>query len=139
MGKYTQIKERIELFEMTDQFDEFRIPFSKKQFRNVMKNPNHPTALVCANDITAFEVYNELSGLGLRIPEDVSVVGFDNLLKCDWVTPALTTVNIPKAAMGERAVDILLNRIEQPESACEQILIGTTIKTRDSVLSLKEN
>jgi len=137
MRKYAQIKEGVEIFDITNQCDEFSVPFSRKQFRSHMKNSNHPTALMCANDVTAFEVYNELNGLGLRIPEDVSVMGFDNLPKCDWVTPALTTVNIPKAAMGERAVDVLLNRIEQPESACEQLLIGTTIKVRDSVLSLE--
>lgn len=129
--------EMIKMYPMTDQYDDFDIPFSRKQFQDVMLSNDHPTAVLCANDITAFIVYEMLAVMEFKVPEDVSVVGFDNVPKSEWVSPMLTTVNIPKTLMGERAVELLLKRIENPESNVELLSIGTKIIRRNSVYNLK--
>ena len=69
-----------------------------------------PTALFCGNDRTALGAYQALAELGLRVPDDVSVVGFDDqdLLR-DYFHPALTTVRLPFAEMGDLAADLILS------------------------------
>ena len=69
----------------------------------------HPTSAVIAyNDLMAIGVIRALTSMGARIPQDVSVVGFDNIFAAELVTPPLTTVAAPLAAMGRTAVGNLL-------------------------------
>jgi DNA-binding LacI/PurR family transcriptional regulator len=72
------------------------------------KNPE-VTAIFAANDMTAFGIANAVFEAGLSIPEDISLVGFDNVELAKIVRPPLTTVHHPKYEMGQAAVDILLN------------------------------
>ena len=65
-----------------------------------------PTAIIAANDMTAFAVISALAAQGLRIPTDVSVVGFDGLALGARFNPALTTVRQPIADMGNIAIDL---------------------------------
>lgn len=97
-----------------------------------------PTALVCANDSIAFGVISALRKHGIRVPEDISVTGFDNIDAADRSQPALTTVHVPKEAMGERAVKKLLGRIRYPELPVEKILVSADIVHRDSTSEPKE-
>lgn len=71
-----------------------------------------PTALFCANDQLALAVVRDLRALGLRVPEDVSVAGFDGVHMGAWLSPALTTVVQPVAEIGRRAVAHLIAGIE---------------------------
>ncbi|MDF9843700.1 DNA-binding LacI/PurR family transcriptional regulator [Paenibacillus sp. PastF-1] len=92
------------------------------------------TSLFCANDLTAFEVLSVMDRLGLRCPDDVSVVGFDDLTLCEMMQPKLTTVRVPKADIGIRAVQVLLRRIENPEITPEHVLLSTQLIQRASVV-----
>jgi len=77
--------------------------------RQVMMLPDPPTALFCGNDRTAMGAYDALKELGCRIPNDVSVVGFDNhQLIARYLRPALTTMTLPHYEMGQWAVRHLL-------------------------------
>jgi DNA-binding LacI/PurR family transcriptional regulator len=125
-------------YQITDQFDDFYTPFSKKQFKMVMDVKDRPTALLCANDIVAFYVYDLLFDSGFTIPQDVSVMGFDNVPKSEWVTPALSTVHIPKTSLGERAVDLLMKKIEDLDKVPEMVLVGTYTIKRESVLNINK-
>lgn len=80
---------------------------------HLMQLPSPPTAIFCGNDRTALGAYQALAELGLHIPEDISVVGFDDqdLLR-DYFHPALTTVRLPFAEMGDLAADLILNPSE---------------------------
>ncbi|MDQ0576639.1 LacI family DNA-binding transcriptional regulator [Agromyces albus] len=90
-----------------------------------------PTAIFCANDRTAWGAYQALESLGLRVPDDVSIVGFDNQeTLAPFLRPALTTLELPFVAMGRRAVDILLDDVVQADGPER---IGCPIITRDSV------
>lgn len=70
--------------------------------------PDPPTALFAANDLSAIAVMEQAATRGLRVPEDLSVVGFDNVPESAMTQPALTTVHQPIQEMGERAVQILV-------------------------------
>lgn len=75
----------------------------------LMDGPRPPTAIFCANDRTAWGAYNALTELGLRVPTDVSIVGFDNQeTLAPHLTPGLTTLELPFVEMGRRAVEILV-------------------------------
>ena len=71
-----------------------------------------PTAFYCANDATAFGAMKALKENGYKIPEDVAIVGLDNVEMASFVTPTLTTISIPQRALGSRAVNMLIEQIE---------------------------
>ena len=97
------------------------------------KAKNLPTALVCANDSTALAVCEVLREEELAVPADMSVTGFDNIEDALRGVQPLTTVHVPKEAMGRAAVEKLLNRIHNPSAPLEKILIAADIVHRDSV------
>jgi LacI family transcriptional regulator len=81
----------------------------------LLRQANRPTALFCFNDRVAMGAYQAASALGLRIPEDVSIVGIDNLeIIADALWPGLTTVALPHYEMGRWAVNRILDDIESP-------------------------
>lgn len=68
-----------------------------------------PSALICANDRTAFGAYQALAEAGLSVPQDVSVIAFDDSQLAGWMRPGLTSVALPHREMGARAVDLLVS------------------------------
>lgn len=70
-----------------------------------------PTAIMCGNDILAMGALVECRSLGIRIPQQISIVGFDNLEFAAHLDPSLTTMDVPAAEMGERAADLLLRKV----------------------------
>lgn len=104
---------------------------------SLLQQPGRPTAVFCFNDRVAMGVYRAARVLGLRIPEDVSVVGFDDQeYVADGLYPALTTIALPHYEMGRWAVDQLFERIEAPDGTVPTVhtarLRGAVIR-RDSV------
>lgn len=77
---------------------------------------DRPTAVTCYNDLVALGLCRALSELGIQVPADVSVVGFDDLELLDYLPLPLTTVRIPKAEMGRLAAQMLIRQIESKES-----------------------
>ncbi|WP_287157033.1 LacI family DNA-binding transcriptional regulator [Chloroflexus sp.] len=76
--------------------------------RDLLERPDRPTAIFCFNDKMAMGVYDAIKRLGLRIPQDVAVIGFDNLeLIAAQLYPPLTTIELPHYEMGKRAVELL--------------------------------
>jgi DNA-binding LacI/PurR family transcriptional regulator len=73
------------------------------------------TAIFCFNDIAAFGAIRALKDAGLSVPEDISVIGFDDILGASYHTPSLTTVRQPLEEMGREGTRILLERIANPE------------------------
>jgi LacI family transcriptional regulator len=92
-----------------------------------------PSAFVCANDGIAISTIHALHQLGLRVPDDVSVTGFDDIDDAIEIEPKLTTVRVDKEQMGARAVDMLLRRVEHAGAVQEKLLLAGTIVFRESV------
>ncbi|TCW62001.1 substrate-binding domain-containing protein [Treponema sp. J25] len=87
----------------------------KGLIKNYLASPHRPTALFCVNDILAFEVWQEATALGLRIPEDISLLGFDNAPLITQPDIKLTTFEYPAGFIGRRGVQLLFELLEQGE------------------------
>lgn len=100
--------------------------------RDLLGRSNRPTAIFTANDSQALGVYQAAREAGLRIPADLSVVGFDDLPVVSWVDPPLTTVHQPVAEMAAMATELALalGRGERP--AQTRIELATTLTIRES-------
>jgi len=93
-----------------------------------------PTALFCTNDVIACGCLKALVASGIRVPEDVSLVGFDDLPLAAVVDPPLTTVQVSKAEMGRLAVHLLVNRIRsESRTPPVKLLVGGRLVERQSV------
>lgn len=79
-------------------------------FDEMMALPNRPTAIFCAGDTLAVQVYRLAQEKGVRIPEDLAVVGHDNVSTCTTLTPPLTTMHIPLMELGVMAVKRLIDK-----------------------------
>jgi LacI family transcriptional regulator len=91
-----------------------------------------PTAVVAANDLIALGVIEAGEEMGLRCPEDFSVVGFNDMPFADRFRPPLTTVRIPEYEIGVRAAELLRSRIETPDRKPETVLIDPELVVRGS-------
>jgi LacI family transcriptional regulator len=85
---------------------------ARKAARRLLSRPHPPTAIMASSDDTAFGVYDAAAELGLRIPEDLSVIGFDNIPASASVNPPLTTVDQFIERMGALAAEIVLKLIQ---------------------------
>ncbi len=95
------------------------------------------TAIVAGADLIALGIIRELGRLGLQVPNDVSVVGFDNITWCDICTPALTTIDFPITEMGTEAVQTLIRRIASPNALYRTLVYEVSAVERASVRSAK--
>lgn len=94
------------------------------------------TAMFVSNDMMAIGAYNALERKGVRIPEDISIVGFDNIPLLETMNIPLTTVNQPHAAMGKKAFEVLLGRIDDPDKPHRDYYFTPSLVERTSVLNL---
>jgi LacI family transcriptional regulator len=98
----------------------------------LLELPNAPTAIFASNDISAFGVMEAVREHNLRIPEDISVVGFDDIPQAAHVHPPLTTVRQPLEEMGRIATRMLLEYIEDPQRPIERVELPTELVLRQS-------
>jgi LacI family transcriptional regulator len=92
---------------------------------------DRPTGIVTGSDAQAFGVLQALGDLRLRAPDDVSVVGFDDVAVASWAAPALTTIRQPLAAMAATAFR-MLRADEGATAEAHHIELATTLVVRDS-------
>lgn len=95
---------------------DFTTASGSQGLRQVMAADDPPTVVWCANDVVAIGAYNAALELGLRIPQDLSIVGFDDLPEASWPILQLSTVAFDLAGMARRATDLMAVRIEEPSS-----------------------
>ena len=76
--------------------------------RSLLASGYEPTAIICVNDIMAVGALRELRERGIRVPQDMSVTGFDNVKLSEFSYPALTTVHIPRERIGHIICDRLI-------------------------------
>jgi DNA-binding LacI/PurR family transcriptional regulator len=103
--------------------------------RILLKRVPEITAIFATNDEIAIGVMSGLRSIGLRIPEDVSVVGFDNIDLAREITPALTTIHVPKSWMGAIGVRLLEDRVANPNQPKLTVSVSVQLITRETVRS----
>jgi DNA-binding LacI/PurR family transcriptional regulator len=100
--------------------------------RGVLESDLEPTAIICVNDLMAVGVLRELRYRGLRVPEDVSVTGFDNIKLSEFSVPQLTTVHIPRDRIGHLVFETLVPDSARVRRAGREILIEPEVILRVS-------
>ena len=100
--------------------------------RALLSLPVPPTAIFASSDGQALGVYEAARALGVAIPTELSVVGFDDLKIARWAGPALTTIRVPIAEMAEQAVQVLLGLAQDRAPAFSRVDMATTLVVRDS-------
>lgn len=105
---------------------------ARESARALLSSPSRPTAILGANDISAIAVIDAARSLGLSVPEDLSVAGFDNIPESALCDPPLTTVEQPIRAMGRRAVEMLIALIRGEDVAERHLTLATRIVVRAS-------
>jgi LacI family transcriptional regulator len=98
----------------------------------LLDEPDPPTAIFAFNDNTAIGALRVARERGLRVPEDISVVGFDDSEQSAIVSPSLTTVRQPLAEMGRMAVSLLLRLLEGQRLEALHVELKTRLVVRDS-------
>ena len=104
---------------------------------SMLKSANRPTAIICGNDKLALQVYSAAAHLGLSIPGDLSIMGFDDLTvisECVW--PKLTTVALPYFEIGRMAVEMLNIASEEKPGWAPKVLVPCPLVIRDSCRAL---
>ncbi len=98
----------------------------------LLRAPDRPTAIFAGSDYQALGVMRAARELGLLIPRDLSIIGYDNLPVSDWLTPPLTTVNQPLAEMAMLATQTLISMARGKSIASPRVELGTDLVIRES-------
>ncbi|MCT2537846.1 LacI family transcriptional regulator [Aquibacillus koreensis] len=98
----------------------------------ILSGPNPPTAIFVSNDTMVIGAYKAISELGLRVPEDISIIGFDNSFFSSYLNPSLTTIDISFTDLAKRATKLLIESIEQEQQRGIIEKVNATLVIRDS-------
>ena len=101
-----------------------------------MFNSIDVTAVVCSHDLIAIGVLRALWEMGVSVPDDVSVIGYDDVQWSAVVSPGLTTIRQPFAELADQAVEVLLDRMERPERRARRVVVDVTLVERETVADL---
>ena len=94
--------------------------------------PRRPTAVFVANNLMTLGAFRALHEAGIRIPEELALVGFDDMPWATSLNPPLTAVSQPSQEIGSSAADLLLDRIARPDRPIRHVILETTLVVRAS-------
>lgn len=107
---------------------DFSFDGGRRAFRELLEASDPPTAVICSSDLMAIGVIDVARHVGLRIPEDISIVGFDGVEAARWVDPPLTTVEQPIEAIATTAVDLLQRIVADPAAFGPRVLLQPRLR-----------
>ncbi len=110
---------------------EYSLSGGRDSIQNLLDLPSPPTAVFCSNDYIALGAIKGAKDMGIVVPEDLSIVGFDDMQTASYMVPALTTIRQPAYDMGRRATELLLQMIEK-QSKPIQDMMDIRLVVRDS-------
>ena len=111
---------------------DFRYTGGEAAMRELLKRNLDLTAIFATNDLMAAGVVNALRRANLQVPDDVSVIGFDNSLQAIMMYPSITTIAQPIAELGRVSISLLLERIKNPTAPTSRVMLPTTLIERAS-------
>jgi LacI family transcriptional regulator len=97
----------------------------------IMENPE-VTALFCFNDLVAIGAIQCCHQLGHTVPDDIAIIGYDDIPMASWVTPALTTIKVNFESMGKAATKLLINHINECQEGCNSLVLDPQLIVRES-------
>jgi LacI family transcriptional regulator len=99
--------------------------------------PKPPTAVLTSNDLTAIGALGAITRAGLRVPDDISVVGFDDIELSQFTQPPLTTIRLSRDELGRKAFDALYETVEGQQRSGHEIKVSTSLVLRKSTAPVK--
>ncbi|MHB0896418.1 MAG: LacI family DNA-binding transcriptional regulator [Spirochaetales bacterium] len=99
---------------------------------SLIRKKTLPTAIFCGNDTVALGVMKALSENNISVPDDISIIGFDNIETASYVRPALTTISVPTKELGRLAVKIMLDRLESGRDYAIKVNLPFKLIERES-------
>jgi LacI family transcriptional regulator, galactose operon repressor len=111
---------------------DYELEMSEEPARQLLTLPDRPTAVFAANDLSAMQTMHVAHTLGLEVPRDLSVVGFDNIPESAVTEPPLTTIDQSIQEMGRQAVELLIDLIEGDGERPRQVTLPTRLVVRQS-------
>lgn len=118
---------------------EFHHADGLEQGRLLLSRDHRPTAIFAGSDIQALGVYEAARALRISIPDQLSVVGYDDLPLAPWTAPPLTTIRVPLAEMSKEATRLLKALREDPTLSIPRIEVATALIIRESTASIALN
>lgn len=109
----------------------YDIAASRQTMRRLLSASPRPTAIICGNDVLAVGALLECQEAGVRVPEDVSIVGFDDLPLSRHIAPSLTTIHVPSTEMGDKSAEYLLATLDG-ETAPKRLRLEANLILRNS-------
>ena len=113
-------------------FDDYDVEIGFKNAIKLLETNNRPEGIITASDVLAIEVIKASNIKGVNVPDDLKVIGFDDISFSSTYTPSITTIAQPKYKMGAMALEMLVNLIEKKNIPEKQILIEPKLILRDS-------
>ncbi len=113
-------------------YGNFHVDSGREQARALLAGDDRPTAIFAGNDLQALGVLETARELGLAVPADLSIVGYDDISVASWVSPALTTIHQPLQRMGEEAARLVLSMADGDFDAPSRLDLATTLVVRAS-------
>lgn len=132
--KYKEFMEKKGIYnpEYIFQGERFTFKAGYELTKEALKSENKLTALFVGNDTMAVGAYKAISEAGLSIPDDISIVGLNDLPSAKYMIPSLTTIRIPSEYLGSAAVDLLLENLNGSREYNKKVIIPTEFKIRES-------
>lgn len=103
-----------------------------KLTKEILDSGSYPTAFIMANDSMAIGAYKAIQEKGLRVPEDISIIGFNDISTAQYIVPALTTIRVHTEFISETAVELLMERIKDEREINKKVIIPTKLVIRES-------
>lgn len=113
---------------------EFDSSSGYEMMTDILKQEEHPTAVFASSDLMAIGAMKAINEKGLKIPEDISLVGYDDIPTADYLTPALSTTKVHSELMGIAGVDLLFEQIEGERTVPLKVMLPTELIIKGSSL-----
>ncbi len=107
--------------------------------KEIEKEKDMPTSIICSNDLTAIGAMKTLQTDGVKIPDQISIIGLDNIMLSEIVSPALTTIGLERYLIGKSAAELLLNRIKNKDIPKQTRYFNTQLIVRESTSVVKNS
>lgn len=115
----------------------YTLESGKAAMKQLLQQKQRPTAVFACNDILAIGAIQAVREGGLKVPDDISIVGYDNTILATIIDPPLTTVAQPMQEIGERSVALLVQQIQSKETVRQRVLLMPDLVVRQSTRTVK--
>lgn len=114
------------------QLGDSKIESGKKLTEKLLKLPNPPDALFTGNNLITLGALETIYKMGLKIPDDIAIIGFDDMYWAEFLNPPLTAVRQPGYEIGKRAAELLFQRLKEPDRPHVKLILETQLVKRKS-------